>query len=61
MTQEQMNYIFKKALELYNFGYKYAENRGLLLVDTKYEFGLDMNNNIILIMKFILVIVVVIG
>ena len=49
MTQEQMDYVFKKALELYNFGYKYAENRGLLLVDTKYEFGLDMNNNIILI------------
>ena len=49
MTQEQMDYIFGKALELYNFGYKYAESKGLLLVDTKYEFGLDMNNNIILI------------
>ena len=49
MTQEQMDYVFGKALELYNFGYKYAESKGLLLVDTKYEFGLDMNNNIILI------------
>ena len=49
MTQPQMDYVFGKALELYNFGYNYAENKGLLLVDTKYEFGLDMNNNIILI------------
>tara|TARA_S200000501_G_scaffold108977_1_gene102260 strand:- start:78 stop:1364 length:1287 start_codon:yes stop_codon:yes gene_type:complete len=49
MTQDQMEYIFGKALELYNFGSEYAESRGLLLVDTKYEFGLDMNNNIILI------------
>lgn len=49
MTQEQMEYVFNKALELYNFGSEYAETRGLLLVDTKYEFGLDMNNNIILI------------
>ena len=49
MTKEQMDYVFKKALELYNYGSKYAESRGLLLVDTKYEFGLDMNNNIILI------------
>ena len=49
MTQEEMDYVFKKALELYNYGSEYAENRGLLLVDTKYEFGLDNDNNIILI------------
>ena len=49
MTKEQMDYIFKKALELYNFGAKYSESRGLILVDTKYEFGLDKDNNIILI------------
>jgi len=49
MTQEQMDYVFGKALELYNFGSEYAESKGLLLVDTKYEFGIDMNNNIILI------------
>lgn len=49
MTEDQMRYIFKKALELYKFGAEYAENRDLLLVDTKYEFGLDRNNNILLI------------
>ena len=49
MTKEQMDYIFKKALELYNFGATYSETKGLILVDTKYEFGLDNHNNIILI------------
>ena len=42
MTQEEMDYVFKKALELYNYGAEYAESKGLLLVDTKYEFGKDM-------------------
>lgn len=49
MTQEEMDYVFKKALELYNYGAEYAESKDLLLVDTKYEFGKDMEGNIILI------------
>ena len=38
MTQEEMDYVFKKALELYNYGAEYAEDKGLLLVDTTDEF-----------------------
>lgn len=30
----------EKALELFRFGSKYLEERGIILVDTKYEFGL---------------------
>ncbi len=37
------------ALELFSFGQKTAAEKGLLLVDTKYEFGLDTDGNIILI------------
>lgn len=37
------------ALELFTFGQETAESKGLVLVDTKYEFGLDEQNNIILI------------
>jgi phosphoribosylaminoimidazole-succinocarboxamide synthase len=37
------------ALELFTSGQKIAEQKGLILVDTKYEFGLDDKNNIVLI------------
>lgn len=37
------------ALELFRFGQKTAESKGLVLVDTKYEFGLDEQNNLVLI------------
>ena len=37
------------ALELFNFGQREAESRGLLLVDTKYEFGRDADGNILLV------------
>lgn len=37
------------ALRLFRFGQEAAEARGLLLVDTKYEFGLDAEGRIILI------------
>ncbi len=39
----------RTALELFNFGQKTAKERGLILVDTKYEFGLDDQNNLVLI------------
>lgn len=41
MTQEEIEYVKTKALQLFEFGSKYAEERGLILVDTKYEFGID--------------------
>lgn len=37
------------ALTLFNVGSKMAAERGLILVDTKYEFGKDSEGNIILI------------
>jgi phosphoribosylaminoimidazole-succinocarboxamide synthase len=49
MTYEEWTYVSEKALELFNFGAKYASKRGLILVDTKYEFGTDSEGNIMLI------------
>lgn len=52
MTQEQWDYVSTKALELYTFGNKIADEMDLILVDTKYEFGVkcgDKNNKILLI------------
>lgn len=48
-TPEQWKYIHDKALELFNFGQAIAQKMGLILVDTKYEFGLDHNDQILLI------------
>ena len=37
------------ALELFSFGQKVARSKGLILVDTKYEFGVDEKGELILI------------
>ena len=42
-------YINKKSIELYKFAHEYALSKGLCLIDTKFEFGYDEQNNIILI------------
>src|SRR3989338_5958232 len=39
----------KAALALFDFGNKLVAKNNLILVDTKYEFGLDENDNVILI------------
>ena len=49
VTLGEWQYIKFKALELYAFGAEYSSHRGLILVDTKYEFGRDIDGNIILI------------
>ncbi len=41
--------VKKTALELYRFGAKYLEEKGLILADTKFEFGKDENGDLILI------------
>lgn len=41
MTQAQWDEASAAALRLFEFGQREAAQRGLLLVDTKYEFGLD--------------------
>ena len=49
LTKHQWDYISSKAKSLYQFGYDYCLKKGLILVDTKYEFGIDSNGHIMLI------------
>ncbi|MBC8215776.1 MAG: phosphoribosylaminoimidazolesuccinocarboxamide synthase [Candidatus Marinimicrobia bacterium] len=49
MTQKDWEYCSQKALELFAFGQKKAAEHGLVLVDTKYEMGRDVDGNIVLI------------
>ncbi len=49
MTEEQWNTCKEYAYALFEFGQKIASNNGLILVDTKYEFGIDKQGNIILV------------
>jgi phosphoribosylaminoimidazole-succinocarboxamide synthase len=48
MTQEQWGYVTEKALKLFSRGSRLANKNGLILVDTKYEFGYDDNGKIYL-------------
>ena len=48
LTQAQWEDVSAKALALFARGQKMAEERGLILVDTKYEFGIDDKGEIIL-------------
>ena len=41
--------IKEASLKLYEFAYKYAENKGIIIADTKFEFGLDENGDLVLI------------
>ena len=49
MTKEDWDYCSQKALDLFEFGQKKAQENGMILVDTKYEMGRDKNGNILLI------------
>lgn len=49
LTREQWDYISEKALKLFRRGTRIAAENGLILVDTKYEFGFDNKGNIFLI------------
>lgn len=49
LKAEDLEYIKKKALELFEYGQKYVVERGLILVDTKYEFGFDITNGQIIL------------
>lgn len=48
LTQSQWDEVSAKALALFDRGQKMAAERGLILVDTKYEFGTDDAGNILL-------------
>lgn len=49
LTQDQYEEIEKITFKLFERGSKIAKERGLILVDTKYEFGYDKNGNLYLI------------
>lgn len=48
LTQEQWDTLSRYALALFKRGQEIAAKQGLILVDTKYEFGTDENGTIIL-------------
>ena len=49
MTHEQWGFVADKALKLFERGAEIAAKNGIILVDTKYEFGYDDKGNIFLI------------
>lgn len=49
MSKEDYEAVEISALKLFNFGQRIAQEKGFILVDTKYEFGKDENGNIILV------------
>ncbi len=49
LKKEQWEFIQKAALALFERGQARAKDAGLILVDTKYEFGVDENGEILLI------------
>ena len=49
MTQADWDEASAAALKLFNFGVKVAAQHGLILVDTKYEFGRDRDGRIVLV------------
>jgi phosphoribosylaminoimidazole-succinocarboxamide synthase len=48
LSQEQWNKLAELSLTIFNRGRKISEENGLILVDTKYEFGLDSDGQITL-------------
>ena len=49
MMREEWELCKHYALRLFKFGQKVADENGMILVDTKYEFGKDLDGNIVLI------------
>ena len=49
LTPETFKKCESYAFKLFTYGQKVAKERGLILVDTKYEFGIDKDGNILLV------------
>jgi phosphoribosylaminoimidazole-succinocarboxamide synthase len=49
MSQEDWDIASEKALQLFKFGQETAAKNGLVLVDTKYEMGVNANGDIIIL------------
>lgn len=48
LGEEQLARLERYSLELYAFGSDYASQRGIILADTKFEFGVDSSGQIVL-------------
>ena len=49
VTEEEFDLMADASFRLFEFGSKIVSQQGLILVDTKYEFGKDADGNIVLI------------
>jgi phosphoribosylaminoimidazole-succinocarboxamide synthase len=49
VSRETIDAVERTAIALYRRGAEIAEKRGLILVDTKYEFGIDEQGKLVLI------------
>ena len=47
--EELASKVRNTAIEIYNFGVNHAKERGIIIADTKFEFGLDNDGNLFLI------------
>src|SRR5271167_202959 len=45
---ELMQRVARTSIELYSFAARHARERGVILADTKFEFGLDENDELVL-------------
>ena len=48
IPKKTLDYLFSKTRELYKAGVEYSKERGLIVVDTKYEFGIYRNEPILI-------------
>ncbi len=46
--EEMYEFLEKKSIEIYNFAHDFSKEKGMILVDTKFEFGI-LNDEVILI------------
>ncbi|MEO1929736.1 MAG: phosphoribosylaminoimidazolesuccinocarboxamide synthase [Gammaproteobacteria bacterium] len=49
LGKELAETVRDKAIEIYNYGVSHAKERGIIIADTKFEFGQDQDNNLYLI------------
>ena len=49
LGEELATQVRDKAIQIYNFAAAHALKRGIIIADTKFEFGLDKNNQLVLI------------
>lgn len=47
--KELCDKLSEKAVELYSKAKEYAKTKGIIIADTKFEFGLDEDNNLVLV------------